>query len=1533
MQSTLSRLISTDLIRQFDTLQSPLETADEPLWLQRADPQLRRQLAEHRVAGRAARAQAMEVFCTLRSLHDYARTAIKSALLEANIKELTPAVVLTSPLLKGVGHDYLELRAPMLRSEPVRQAKRNAFLATLREEATIAQIKGHVQAEGLKMLGWVLNTFDAGSPKFAQRGPVVGSNSVLCYSLRILGDVTLSDILLLGTDQPEVACVAFVPGHPEHPLKQYPNKATFFASLEKQLLSGEFQHYFKRFIPLMHQLKVFAALREAQDYIDLQITAVALEQGLSSFIPAQMIDRILDDARCLTGLTPGVTADFLQSLSINFAHALQEHVMVGAGVGISAREEDEGRAPSDCIETLRSVRRHDGTDDWWRPDLNLYAMRAPQNTPGQPDKRGIYTLHNNSVIRINQNWYVIEFDPSLKKWRIKNQNDSQAYRPILEHNNAGAWHHSLEQPQHWNRLSLLRRLGHLTQGLGDERLLNLARISGVTNGQLRQVYRNDQSPPALLREMIARARIHDDVAEVMALIAQGRPVPKGYMVPELHSFWNLLVERAGRSNNRHRSRRSAEPLTPAPTGTGQEQCSVDQPCVPTPVALFDDWLPRLFRAITQYRYELAQVSPDLALQALRRHYPTLPLLLAQSILDTARPSLINQLRLGGQVPLLMAEPASELTDDARLASALEGFSVPCVANRDTYVLAFGLLEFLPGWPAGTALLLRQEHALGPLLASIGETDVQTTSIYQDNDEGWHAVNSTQVLHNQDMTQFGFYRSVLYALSETQRSQLGLGLNEPERLQQQLAELAMTRRDRARVLLDMPVYRPWLSPPTTSQLRRDNPQGGGAGLFSREPVRVRLEALVSRELAASNDTFTMAERFLTHLMRNDVPIMPLVSSLEAEHALLDRTLQAWVDSAGNPEQNATRWIARVRVIRAWESRFLLQQVPLAFNDEFPPLPVDLPMVNTLAVSSRSLTTIPADVQRMPNLRRLNLSNVPITQLPAELGRLGQLQYLDLSGTALRPAALAVLGRLGQLTHLHLNAIRLQDYTWTPADMAAIVAGGSLQSLSMNHCTATFAPGVFAQLARLLNLQELLLCGNAIVLTAPDVNDLASLVHLRSLYLTDNPLALPPDLSRMQRLERLNLSNTGITAWPEGLERLEHIHFARLNRLQIATVPPGAGSTPGLSLSRRAMSTAVRERFDREMTAAANPQAGTEPEDESDSSDELATHVQQVANYRRHVSSLLEDLEAQERSSVEALMADTRRPATMFFILLARISQGREARIENSRMRERLLVIIRGALRSNLRSALFEQAIEADSCVDLDALVFSQMESLVQADLALSRVDNGATASPLIELAISHWRLQRIKEHVAAHIARWRSQGHEIDHAEIELHFRIALATRLGLRDQPTVQVFARYTRWVTPAMLDAAQANVLADQAALLPVYLHAQDYWQRYLRYRHGARVNAINGWRGRLGQYLEALHDQAQPPVLSNDDAERLQGVFYDAGLRASALAGYPLSPEQYTRAYNELRQLAEEAMLELTRALLAQYATEPQPGPSRRP
>ncbi len=1505
--------------RNLHPLVSPVDALDEPDWLRRADPLQRKLLAELRTAGRQARAAAMEPFTFIGSLAE--RADVKPS--QYRLKGFSPAQFTGN-------EDYPEYLAKKLQEPALRSARIAAYLATLREESKMAELKGDLRDDGKKMLQQLIDAFALGSSEAAEKGTYLEANFTLCASLLILDTIHLPQIILIGPDLDDAPCIAYVPGHPRHPIKQHRSRAAFYASLRRELLRREFQQYVQRFVAMPDQPSLFAALRDNDTLIGLPMKAVALTQRLGSFVYAQMVERLLADARYLLPATPEKIRD-LENLLFDFPTAIEEHLMIGAGVGISAGEEDEGRSPSDCIEPLRWVRLPNNQEQRWRVNLIDYQADELITTPGEPDAQGLYTFTHRylqgeqKAIRINEHFYRVQQD-SEGNWELLGVASGisayRSYRPRLYHNGHGAWHHGLERPEHWGRLSLLRRLGPLSLGLSDEQLLELGRISGVSNTQLRQVYLEDRPVPALLHDMMTRARIRIEVGKVMKLVAQGQPVPEGYAVEDLEKYYLLLKPK------RNRTSRSPQ-NTPSPD-TGQ--CSAESTCASTTAELYRRWWQRLALAIFAHRYELAQVPVDIAVQALQISYPLLPLRIAQDLLDQLRPQVARDLMLG-VIALPLAERAIATQAQVRLARALEGIAEPFMANTDSAILAFRLLEFLPGWQVGTALLLRQGDTFGLPLASLGNTDIETTSIYL-NDEGWHAVSSTQVLHNQDTTELGFYRSVLYALGETRRVTLGFGLNEPARLRQQLMILAQARPQRSCLLLDIPIDRTWL----TSQRQPRQLIRNSWALLNREPAPLRLQAMLGNHPDSAN----AAGNFIRLLLRQNVAVGTQISRLEREHTSLTQSLAEWVAQEPDSDLRAERQNVQRHVLNAWSASILQQPMSLVLNhaalNTLPPLPVGLPAVQGLFISEMQLNSIPGNfLQSFPNLLRLELTYMEITELPQVLGNLQLLQRLDLTGTRITPQALSVISRLPHLTHLDLNDLDTGPQTWTAQQMVVLSTTGALQHLSMDRSHISFGPGAFAALANLPSLHYLSLVGNRIILSAADSSELASLIHLRHLDLSTNPLGRAPDLRRMQELRQLRLTYARFERWPEGLERLRHIEFALFDGTHIAQVPAGAGRVPGLQLSRQAMDEPTRQRFDEEMRAAGNPLAGRDPhsDDETSSSDE-ETRAQQ----RLRAPALLQGMPAAEQACGRQLMADTSNQSLEFQALLVRISQRPEARIPGYGLLARIQAVIRAAFTDDMRQALFNQANEAVTCADRDALVFSQLEDLAEAGRALSRSADENAAAELIALAVSQWRVQRLREHVATQIGQWRHQGHVIDEVEIELYFRRALGTRLSLRNPPGEQAFPEYTEWVTPAMLELALERVLDDQAQLLPTYINEQPYWERYLDAAYPAQTSAILGWRNEVGEYLDALASNDQlPSELTAQGRYHAQQVLVASGRLApdaELIRDLRLGSAEYRDAYAVLLQRVREARLALTQALLRMHAvqhSEPQAGPSWRP
>jgi hypothetical protein len=1515
---------SESTVRHFRTLLSPLETAEQPQWLLAATPPQKRLLAKLQQHGRQARKAAMEHFARLSTVYDYARQFDDFGIKDS--KDITPADLARHSNADLVTYtDYLK---PYFRLASLREAKMDAFEASLREEALIAQIQGHVQASGSSCLNQVLANLAQDKQGETPSQALLSTRHPLLH-LNVLGSIAVPQILLICHDSSDDShCVAFVPGHPQHPLKEYPNRRHFLASLQRELENAEYQAFFERFIPVRHHSAFWAGLHATSDAATgPALATAAVASGLRGWAFDKMVERITDDAWTLVRAT---LPDGLGSSGEmrNFSTLIQSHLMLGAGVGVSAGEEAEGRSPSDSIAPLRWVRLPDGSLERWPVDLSRYRLRGDVEA-GEPDEQGLYQINGDTAICINGRFYLVEWHNALKKWRITSRTEENRYAPILEHNQHGAWHHSLEQPQHWSRLALLRRLGPMVQGFSDDQLLDFACISGVSNAQLRRVYSLDEAPPAMLRETLLRARIHASVTETLQLIKEGKPLPDGEEVPVLYSFRQLVDIRLDRGPTYSRPRRS--PGDAPPTGT----CSADQACNRPPEDVYQEWVSRLNAAIFNHRYELAQVNVDIAVVELQRHYPDIPLTLTRFALDRVRAEVRNALRAPGQGLLRsLSEDFDPLQEDLRMTRALEGFINPSTANWDTYRLAVGLLEYLQGWPPGTGLVLRERY-LGPVQASVGPVHVDSTSVYRDEEEGWFASSAHQVLHSQDSTALGFYRSVLYALGESLSQGLGFGLNEPERLYQQLGELAMARPVRARLLLGMPVHRPWLTPVALDPAQRSDPQGGGPGLFEREPVAVRLRALHSGQgMFVLSAPF--AEDFIRELLRRDEPVLERVQQLEREHHAL-RSLQAWVAGGADIRTRAARANAADRVRFAWESQLNLRMVQLDLTDanldELPPVPVPLPAVEALTISEVPITTVgDGFLQRLPNLRHIDLNSPTLANLPQSLGDLAHLTHLDLSRTQVLPGTLHMLSRARHLQNLYLNDMNVNGFHWTAQDMAAVSTSPVLSTLTIERTDTSFADGVFEVLSRAPSLVALRLGESHLHLGASEVAALARMTRLRMLDLSGNTLVAAPDFSQMSDLEDLNLRNTGLTHWPVGLERLGHLAEVDLRGLFFYSVPLGAGSNAALQIREESIPEEDRVRFRSELEAAggdfllADHSSASSAGSESSGSGSGGPLPPAAL-----AAQLLVGLSPQDRQQADTLRADP--AAANFFAVLWRMHGRNRTRLAD------IQAVLRAAFSDEVRRALFE-VVDEITCVDRDALMFSQMQNLAEAARIMSGIPEDSTPHEMLGFAISQWRSARLQEYVAESTGAWRRQGFDVsDPVEVELYFRRHLAERLGLRHPPTEQAFSVYTRWVTPNMLEQAARSVIAEQQNLLELYLVRQAFWQRYLRFAHARQMSLIDTWRAQVGGYLDSLASEAELPG-ELPEFERLQLSRVLAQVRGVPVAealpvGLRLNSVQYTRAYEVLATLVEQAMIELSTPLLSAYqqqSGEPRPGPSWR-
>ncbi|MFJ2985293.1 MULTISPECIES: dermonecrotic toxin domain-containing protein [unclassified Pseudomonas] len=127
---------------------------------------------------------------------------------------------------------------------------------------------------------------------------------------------------------------------------------------------------------------------------------------------------------------------------------------------------------------------------------------------------------------------------------------------------------------------------------------------------------------------------------------------------------------------------------------------------------------------------------------------------------------------------------------------------------------------------------------------------------------------------------------------------------------------------------------------------------------------------------------------------------------------------------------------------------------------------------------------------------------------------------------------LLARFDHITRLDIDNLGLEQM---PADFLPCFP--NLKSLRIARNPVLAADSLFDALAHFPNLETLELPANGFGELSESARiTLGKLSRLRTLNLRGNPLVRSPDLARMNFLKRLDLSDCGLTDWPEGLTDL-------------------------------------------------------------------------------------------------------------------------------------------------------------------------------------------------------------------------------------------------------------------------------------------------------------------------------------------------------------------------------------------------------------
>ncbi|MFF7709702.1 dermonecrotic toxin domain-containing protein [Pseudomonas sp. NPDC007930] len=926
--------------------------------------------------------------------------------------------------------------------------------------------------------------------------------------------------------------------------------------------------------------------------------------------------------------------------------------------------------------------------------------------------------------------------------------------------------------------------------------------------------------------------------------------------------------------------------------------------------------PRVLDSLERFA-PLGQAEPAASADTawLKRDFPGLSERAAEQIVAQASEAERVAMRSSGKVPLPMAEQARGYLREGRIDRALASFYREGEQLADRDLVLFAELDRLPGWSNTVAVELRAEHRGGTLLASTAVAEGVPVKVVVRIGNRYEAFDEQGL----DLATAGnVYEAVLNALPDAERDALGLAIHDGDRLRDLLFEQARQRRDGASLALGMVPRRPFYRlPKRLPDGRLGYPLSGrGQGPFSDEAL---LDMLYLPR------TPSVRERLLAELREQagDAPgaLHNVLTRLGREYQQLDQSLVSWV----NLETDLGRSLHRSNLAQllrmAWRRQAFgdavdqIDQLHLDLDrwpgDSFPRLEGAFDHVTSIDLSSSGISDSAAlgeFLMVFPNLTHLALNFNSLRSLPASLAEL-PLQQLDLSENDLELAPadnIQILVRLRALRNLTLNAAA----DGIPVPMLEALAG--LDHLHTFEATGlgtfTWTAEHFQALAQWPSLRELHLGIGGAPLAAETVQALSGLNRLQRLAITDLQLAAAPDVTGWDSLESLVLSNTGLEAWPTGIEALLQrrpivLRQLLLDRNRLQDAPDLAGSEllgimqqqrvggwhgEVLDLDNNEFTAEVRQRLT-EQGVLGHREAGS-----LSSGDEMELG-EEADGWARHADApaWLAEALAQARGDNS--------PWQPLLELYGRLQDTVEYEASPLGMRERMYHVLedlgfaghpegpeQGA--NEVFGTITEQLqAQQASCDDQALYLFQQIEQ----EVLVWREALGAEAAGLedgeVATLTALGRLRQLElDDVVKRIAVARQARraalaagtepapalHPLDEitdaeltdpnrlvsddVELMLYARLHLRRRLGLPRQPAGMRYTD-TGWMPETMLTHLGNHVASEiTAERLLGWSLEQPFWERWIRRLNPAPfAEVVERWEG-ASEYLTTLLDEA---------------------------------------------------------------------------
>lgn len=208
----------------------------------------------------------------------------------------------------------------------------------------------------------------------------------------------------------------------------------------------------------------------------------------------------------LANQTPVVESTDSFYLAIAAALTPAERVVLGMGSAV-----DTNGLRTTLGDRIAAQRSANGELHLDQAKLVAYERDVILSPGLKADHLGIYRLEGKQYLPLNDRVFQIEFDSHKQKFKLALPEGNPVDAPTLEHNETGTWRLSMEEPLEWPAEKLFRRLGHAMHHWSDRSIKDILAITGVSEGGMRQVHRNNVAPPPLLLDTCQRFNLLDEL--------------------------------------------------------------------------------------------------------------------------------------------------------------------------------------------------------------------------------------------------------------------------------------------------------------------------------------------------------------------------------------------------------------------------------------------------------------------------------------------------------------------------------------------------------------------------------------------------------------------------------------------------------------------------------------------------------------------------------------------------------------------------------------------------------------------------------------------------------------------------------------------------------------------------------------------------------------------------------------------------------------------------------------------------------------